>query len=143
MTTARAGARDAAETTPDYSGVVATLETYLDGPYESDTSRLARVFHAEARYVTVSGGDLLHLDMPRYFAVVDDRPSPASRGETRRDRIAAIEFAGPGTAFARVQCAIGPKRFTDFLTLIRDPERPADGWRIIAKVFHYDVTPET
>ncbi|WP_425407660.1 nuclear transport factor 2 family protein [Hwanghaeella sp.] len=47
----------------------------------------------------------------------------------------SIEFAGPKTAFARVNCAIGERYFTDFLTLIRTE----DGWRIIAKVFHYDI----
>lgn len=131
----------AAEVTPDYSGVTAALEIYLDGLYESDTARLRQVFHPDARYVTVSGADYLHLDMPAYFAVVDRRPSPASRGEARHDRIAGIEFAGPDTAFARVQCAIGPKRFTDFLTLIRPEKQPEGAWQIISKVFHYDLVP--
>jgi hypothetical protein len=43
-------------------------------------------------------------------------------------------FAGPVTAFVHAKCAIGPKYFTDFLTLIRIDGR----WQIIAKVFHYD-----
>ena len=64
------------------------------------------------------------LTMGEYFPVVDRRPSPASRGEARRDRIVSIEFAGPVTAFARVECAIGPKFFTDLLTLIRVDGRP-------------------
>ncbi|MCY1306492.1 putative lumazine-binding protein [compost metagenome] len=75
--------------------------------------------------------------MERYFPVVDKRPSPASRGEVRADRILSIEFAGPVAALAKVQCAIGEKAFTDLLSLVFVEGR----WQIIAKVFHYDIKP--
>jgi hypothetical protein len=39
------------------------------------------------------------------------------------------------TAVARVECSIGVKFFSDFLTLIFID----DQWRIISKVFHYDL----
>jgi len=53
----------------------------------------------------------------------------------RRDKIVSIKRAGPTTAFAHVECAIGYKFFTDFLTLIH-----TDGkWQIISKVFHYEI----
>lgn len=125
---------------PRYADVVATLAVYFDGLYHSDTGRLARVFHPLAVYVTATeaaanGGRPVHLTMGGYFPIVDARPSPAGRGEARRDRIVSLEFAGPVTAFARVECAIGPKFFTDFLTLIRVDGR----WQIIAKVFHYEL----
>lgn len=63
-------------------------------------------------------------------------PDPAaSRSEPRRDRIVSIEFAGPVTALARVECTIAPKSSIDLLTLVK-----LDGRRqIIAKVFHYDL----
>ena len=119
--------------TAAYAEVAAALQDYFDGLYRSDTSRLARVFHPQAHYYSVTDGQLLHLDMAHYFQIVDQRPSPASRGDARMDRILAIEFAGPVTAFARVECSIAPKHFTDFLTLVK-----LDGqWRIVAKVFHY------
>ena len=111
------------------------LQTYFDGLYHSDTERLGRAFHPDARYVTMTGGEYLHLDMPSYFAIVDKRPAPASRGEERHDIIREIQIAGPETAFARVNCAIGERHFTDFLTLVRGE----NGWRIIAKVFHFDI----
>lgn len=123
-----------------YAEVVATLQTYFDGLYHSDTGRLAKVFHPKATYTTATeaaanGGEPLHLTMAEYFPVVDKRPSPASRGEARRDRIVSIGFAGPVTAIARVECAIGPRFFTDLLTLIHVEGR----WQIIAKVFHFDL----
>ena len=115
--------------------IAAVLTTYFDGLYHSDTQRLRTVFHPKAICACATDGSLLHLTMDEYFPVVDKRPSPASRNEPRRDRIVSIEFAGPVTAIARVECAIGPKFFTDLLTLVRLDGR----WQIISKVFHYDL----
>lgn len=118
-----------------YAAVVAVLSIYFDGLYHSDSGRLERVFHPLAHYVTATEGEVLQMTMAQYFSIVDNRPSPAGRGEARNDRILSVDFAGPVTAFAKVECSIGPKFFTDFLTLIYVD----DGWNIISKVFHYDL----
>lgn len=115
--------------------IVETLGIYFDGLYHSDTQRLKRVMHPKAQYVSVTDGTLLYRTMDEYFPVVDARPSPASRNEKRFDRIVSIDMAGPVTAFARVECAIAEKHFTDLLTLIDIDGR----WQIISKVFHYIV----
>jgi hypothetical protein len=75
------------------------------------------------------------MTMAAYLPMVAARPSPASRGEARRERILSIEFAGAVTGFARVECAIGEKRFTDLLSFVKLDGR----WRLIAKVFHFDL----
>lgn len=121
--------------TTAYPAIVEAMSLYFDGLYHSDTGRLGKVFHPNAQYVCATGGTLTHLTMEQYFPVVDQRPSPASRNEARRDRIVSIEFAGPVTAFVRAECAIGPKFFTDLLTFIFIEGR----WQIIAKVFHFDL----
>lgn len=118
-----------------YPDIIAMLNRYFDGLYHSDTSILAQVFHPEANYYCATEGHLLHLDMQQYFPVVDKRPSPASKNETRRDRIISLEIAGPVTAFARVECAIANKFFTDFLTLVKLDGR----WQIVSKVFHFEL----
>ncbi len=118
-----------------YHAVTTVLSMYFDALYESDEAKLAGIFHPLAHYVCVSDGSLQHLRMDEYLPIVEKRPSPASRREPRHDRVLSIEFAGPLTAVARVECAIGPKFFTDVLTLIFVD---AD-WRIISKVFHYDL----
>ncbi|WP_429097677.1 nuclear transport factor 2 family protein [Aminobacter sp. BE322] len=46
-----------------------------------------------------------------------------------------MEFAGPVTAFVRLNCAIGPKPFTDLLSLVKVDGR----WQIVSKVFHFDL----
>lgn len=117
----------------DFAGVAGVLATYFEGLYHSDTQRLAQVFHPKAQYVCVTDGTLLYRDMAAYFPVVDARPSPASRGEVRRDEIVSVDFAGPVTARAVLHCAIGTRLFTDYLTLIQLDGR----WQVISKVFHY------
>lgn len=101
-----------------YEAVTVVLSNYFDALYESDVAKLSRVFHPLAQYVCVSDGTLQYLRMNEYLPIVENRPSPASRGELRHDRILSIEFAGPVTAVARVECAIGVKFFNDVLTLI-------------------------
>lgn len=122
-------------TDPRYGDVVAALWNYFEGLHHSDTKLLRRIFHPAAIYACATEGTLTRLSMDEYFPIVDKRPSPASRGEVRNERFISIEFGGPVTAFVRAECSIGPKDFIDFLTLIC-----LDGeWRIISKVFHFDI----
>lgn len=71
--------------------------------------------------------------MGQYFPIVAARQSPASQGHAHADRILGIDFAGPMTAFAKVECSIPPKHFIDFRTLVKIEGR----WQVVAKVFHY------
>lgn len=119
----------------DHRAIEQQLKTYFNGLYYSDTVLLRRVLHPEARYVTATGDELVHMGMDKYLPIVETRASPASRGEERRDEIVSIDFAGPKTAFAKVHCAVGERYFTDFLTFIKTEGR----WQIISKVFHYDI----
>ena len=121
-----------------YEAVTVVLSDYFDALYDSDAAKLSRVFHPLAHYVCVSDGTLQYLRMNEYLPIVENRPSPASRGELRHDRILSIEFAGPVAAVARVECAIGTKFFSDVLTLIFMDQQ----WSIISKVFHFDIREE-
>lgn len=111
------------------------LQLYFDGLHHSDTALLRQALHPDAIYACASDGHLLRLSMDEYWPIVDARASPASKGESRADRIVSIEFAGPSTAWARVECRVLPKQFIDLLTLVKLDGR----WRIIAKVFHYTL----
>lgn len=122
-----------------FEAVEGVLADYFDGLYHSDTQRLRRVFHPRAVYATATPEDgPLILGMDDYYALVDRRPSPASLGQPRRDRVLAIDFPAPTMALARLACSIAPRHFVDLLTLIRVD----DGWRVISKVFHYETEAE-
>jgi hypothetical protein len=115
------------------------LGQYFDGLYYGDTELLGQVFHPGAVYATATegkgDGELLLLTMGEYFPVVRQREAPSKRGEVRRDRIVSIEFAGPVTALARVELSMGPRRYWDYLTLVRVEGR----WQVISKVFHFET----
>ncbi len=115
------------------------LTNYFEGLYRCDTKLLGQVFHPAAIYACATDGQLLTMGMAEYFPIVDKRVSPASRGNARTDRIVSIEFIGPVTALAKVQCSILPKHFTDVLSMVFVEKR----WQIIAKVFHYELEPGT
>lgn len=117
----------------------AQMALYFDGLYHSDINMLGRVFAPGARYVCATGGDMVNLGMDEYFPVVAKREPPAARNETRQDEIISITLAGTETALVVAHCSIADRYFTDFLSFVRTP----DGWRIIAKVFHYDLIPAT
>jgi 4-oxalocrotonate tautomerase len=121
-------------TSGDFQDVAAVLAVYFDGLHFADSARLAQVFHPLAQYASATDGTLLHRDMASYFAVVDARVSPASRGEARRDEIVSIEFAGPVTARTMLRCSMGRRDFTDVLTLVKLDGR----WQILSKVFYYE-----
>jgi hypothetical protein len=119
----------------DFADIVAVLQDCFEGLYHGDSTRLRRVFHPRAVYACATGGTSLVMSMDEYFPIVDMRSAPASRGDTRTERIVSIEFVGPVTALAKLESAIEPKRVNELLTLIR----PDGRWQVIARVFHYDV----
>jgi Putative lumazine-binding len=115
--------------------IASMLSVYFDGIYHGDTAKLSRVLHPKAIYVCATDGTLTYLTMPQYLPIVDARPSPASRGETRNDHIISIDLAGPVTAIACVRISMAPKEFINLLSLVHIDGR----WQIIAKVLHYDL----
>ena len=117
----------------DVAEIEKVLQVYFDGLYEGDTKKLGAAFHP-ASHLYSAAPDGKAADMPRadWFKMVEGRPSAKSKGSERRDRIVSIDFSGPQTAFANVECQIPPRYFTDYLTLLK-----ADGrWQVISKSFH-------
>ena len=117
----------------DVAEIEKVLQVYFDGLYEGDTRKLGQAFHPAAHLYS-AGADGKAADLPRadWFKSVESRPSGKARGSERRDRIVSIDFSGPATAIAKVECQIPPRYFTDYLTLLK-----ADGrWQVISKSFH-------
>jgi hypothetical protein len=112
----------------DLNELELTLQTYFDGLYEGDTARLGSVFHHVAHLFSVSDGKLA--DMSR-----EQWSSARSRDLPRNDWVVQIDRSSPTTAFAKVQCQIPPRHFTDYLTLVK----LAEGWRIVSKTFYTET----
>ncbi len=116
----------------------ALLSLYFDGLYEGDADKLAAAFHPVAHLYSVNAaGQAVDLPLADWLEIVRNRPSAAANGDARDDRIVMVDQSGPDTAFAKVQCQLPPRYFTDYLTL----GRVEGTWRIVAKVFHTETRP--
>jgi hypothetical protein len=118
----------------DLSDLEQALQTYFDGLYEGDTAKLGSLFHNVSHLFSVTDGQLA-VSREQWFEIVRSRPSAQSRDLPRRDWVVQIDRSSPATAFAKVQCQIPPRYFTDYLTFVK----LADGWRIVSKTFHSET----
>lgn len=119
----------------EYEQIADVLQTYFDGLYEGDTQKLGAAFHPTSHLFYNNGGDLVDWPREHWFEVVEGRDSPKSLGLSRHDRIVSIDMSDERTAFAKVECAIPPKYFTDYLTLLKLDGR----WQIVSKSYRFDT----
>ena len=119
----------------NYNDISSALSTYLDGLYEGDTEKLSSVFHPVCHLFSNSGGEFLDWSRDKWFDVVNGRPSPKSQGLSRHDRIISIDMSDGTTAIAKLNCAVPPRYFTDYLTLLKLDGR----WQIVSKSFRSET----
>ena len=118
-----------------YQEITRLVQTYFDGLYECDTEKLATIFHPSSRLFANMNGEFVDWPREEWFEIVRKRVPPASKGEARHDRIVSIDMSDDNTAVVTCECAIHPRYFTDFLSLIK-----VDGeWTIVSKSFRFDV----
>ena len=121
-----------------YDAIASALANYFDGFYESDVDTLKRIFHPACHLYSATEGPLVDDDMETVYARVAGRRAPAETGEKRLDRILAIDRSGPESALAKVHIAIGPRLYTDYLSLVLLDGR----WQIISKTYTFVARPE-
>jgi len=115
--------------------IEAVIQTYFDGLYEGDVEKLASAFHPVSHLYWEKDGGVEDLPREQWFEMVRSRPSGASRGLRRDDRILLMDISGPETALVKVACQLPPRYFTDYLVL----NRTSAGWRIVSKVYRFDT----
>ena len=120
-----------------YAEITEALTAYFDGFYKGDVEMLKRIFHSACHLYTAHEGPLVDDDMDAVYARVAGRTPPASTGDGRIDEIVSIDKSGPESALAKVRIAIGPKLFTDYLTMLKIDGR----WRIISKTYTWVPRP--
>jgi hypothetical protein len=126
-----------AEVVPDQSlaAIEKVLWTYLDGLYEGDTSKLATAFHEVSHLYSLGPEGVTDMSRAQWLKMVAERPSPKSKAIVRSDRIVSIDLSGPETACVKLECAVPPRYFVDYLTLLKFK----DGWRIVSKTFRTTI----
>jgi hypothetical protein len=115
----------------DRQAIEATVQLYLDGLYEGDAEKLAASFHPTSALTYEADGKITILPRDEWLAAVRARPSPQSQGLSRQDEILTIDQSSPTAAFVKLKCAIPPRFFTDYLSLLKVEGR----WQVAQKVF--------
>lgn len=118
--------------------ILAVVQVYLDGLYEGDPEKLRQAFHPASSLFASIDNKLVHVPREQWCEMVAGRPSPKARGQSREhDRILSVDLTGPDTAMVKLNCAILPRVFTDYLSLIRLDGR----WQVISKTYTAETLP--
>ena len=116
----------------DKEAIEGVVQTYLEGLYEGDASKIASAFHPTSALTSISEeGELAITPRDVWLNNVRNRPSPKQRGLSRHDEVLSIDLAGPTMAYVKLRCAIPPRFFTDQLSLLKIDGR----WQVAQKVF--------
>lgn len=119
----------------DIAAIEAVLQTYFDGLHEGDADKLASAFHPCSHLYWEKDGVVQDLPREQWFEMVRSRGSAKSKGLAREDRILTIDQSGPECAVAKVACQLPPRYFTDYLVFLKT----AEGWKIVSKVYRFDL----
>lgn len=116
----------------DRQAIEALIEHYFTFLQTGDADMIGHLFLPECDLISPArDGTVTHMDLTTYENIVRSRPSPRSLGYERFGRLLLVDQTGETMALAKVSCAVQPKYFTDYLTLVKK-----DGdWKIAAKVF--------
>ena len=125
-----------AERADDRQRIEQTVRRYFDGLYNSSGDDRRATFHPDAMITGFMSdtGEMAAMNFDRLVAFVEAQTSPASTGEPYELDIVAIDIAGR-VATAKVIDRYLGKRFTDYLSLVKDDQ----GWRIYNKLWHADA----
>ncbi|MDB5592633.1 nuclear transport factor 2 family protein [Enterovirga sp.] len=115
----------------DRPEIEAAVQLYLDALHEGDADKLATVFHETCALTWEQDGKIGRWTRDQWLDVVRKRPSPKREGLPRHDEVLQIDQSSPGSAFVKLRCAIPPRFFTDYLSLLKIDGR----WQIAQKVF--------
>ncbi|MBT6094579.1 MAG: nuclear transport factor 2 family protein [Rhodospirillaceae bacterium] len=114
----------------DEQQIRAIIDDYFHGMYRSDTTRLSRAFHTDARINGWDEGKLIDAPIAKFIDFIGGVSAPADDGEAFDMEIISIDIADSAAA-VKVKDLYKGLRFTDFLTLLRFD----NGWRIVNKTF--------
>jgi hypothetical protein len=125
--------------TQQMNDILATVQVYLDGLFEGDTAKIRQAFHpASSLFAVASDGKLVNMPREEWCRMIEGRASPKANGLTREhERILSVDITGRDTALVKLNCAIAPRFFTDYLSLIRLDGR----WQVISKTFVAEALP--
>jgi len=124
---------------PDYAEIEVLMHEYFRLLHEGDVKGIERMFMPTCNLsCAMADGSVTHMTRTEYMTAVASRKAPKELGYPCVGRIVSIDQSGPHTAVAKVECAVQPRHFTDYLTLIKEN----DSWRIASKIYYVNSVEE-
>lgn len=122
----------------DVTEIEALMQAYFRTLHEGDVEASKRIFMPTCNLTAPQDdGGVLHMTYEQYHELIGSRQSPKDAGYPLYGQVLSIDQAGPRMALAKVDCAVQPRYFIDYLTLVKTE---AEGWRIAAKVYYVAKT---
>lgn len=107
-----------------------TLTSYFEGIYEADVEKILLPFANDAEmFYTHENGKLSAVPVTVLREMLKNVVSPREKGEPHHDFIQHIEMCGPTTAMVKLNCALAPAYFTDYLFMAVENSE----WKIVSK----------
>ena len=122
----------------DIDKLLKAVDTYFDAIYYCDVDKLDRVFHPASSLFDADEGEIFVDPIASFRKDVGSRPAPSGRRQARRDQIIGIDWLSAKSAIVKLRLQSHEKVFVDHLSFVRG----ADGWKIVAKVWHLESTAE-
>ena len=111
------------------------VDTYLNAVYEGDLSTLHAIFDPAADLRWQESGILHVIGVSDWLEGLKDRVPSKAHGHQRRDFIMTMDHADESLSLAKFLTRTPTGMFTVYLTGCKR----ADGWKIISKVYRYDL----
>jgi len=112
------------------------VDTYFRGIYTCDVTLLDQVFHPASSLFDVDEGVVTVDPYPVWREVVANRASPVSSGHERTEQVLNVDWLSDDAAVVRLRLRAIDSIFVDQLSFVDG----ADGWQIVAKVWHLEST---
>jgi hypothetical protein len=119
---------------PRSAELLDAVDVYFRALHACDVDLLDSVFHPASSLFDVDKGIITVEPYPAWRGVVVNRHSPASVGQDRDDEIIVVDWLSDTAAMVRVRLRVLDSIFVDQLSFVDG----ADGWRIVAKVWHLE-----
>lgn len=116
----------------DFQAIEQLAHDYFRLLHEGDVAAAGAMFLPQCNLLCpMPDNSITHMTLDQYVAIVAGRTSPKDAGHPLFGRVISIDQSSEKTALLTVECAVQPRYFTDYLSLIKDNGR----WRIAAKVY--------
>ncbi len=122
----------AATTTDDIAAITKTLNYYIEGGTNRDSTTFAKAFMTDGQMIFMRNDTLRIVPLKDFVAGV----KPGEKVK-RTCRIASIQVAGTA-ATARLELVYDEFTFIDFMNLLKT----RDGWKIVNKIFYREDKPK-